>query len=322
MRRRDVIGLLGSFAAAWPLKAEEQRQLRTIAIVGNTALAYGPWAAALVERLGQLGWIEGRTLQIEYRWSEGRRERVVEIASELLSKKVDLIVTYGGAAVILKQATASVPIVFVPAVDPVAAGLVDNLAHPNGNATGLSVQQAEIASKRLEVMREIVPGLGRLAILFDANYSPSVLEADNVETAARQFGITLVRRGVRVAADLETAFDAFKGQVDAVYLADAGLVDGNRSRVVSLVLDAKLPTTASISETARAGALMAYGPDYQDLFRRAAEIIDKIMRGAKPGDIPVEQPTKFYLVVNLKSAKTLGLIVPNNVLALADEVIE
>jgi putative ABC transport system substrate-binding protein len=322
MRRRDVIGLLASFAAAWPLKAEEQQQLRTIAIVGNTAQAYGPWAAAFVERLGQLGWIEGRTLQIEYRWSEGRRERVAEIASELVTKKVDLIVTYGGAAVICKQATASVPIVFVPGVDPVAAGLVANFAHPGGNVTGMSVQQADIASKRLEVLREIVPGLSRLAILFDANYPASVREADNLENAARQFGITLLRRGVRVVADLETAFDAFKSQVDAVYLADAGLLDGNRAIVVSLVLDTKLPTTSSISETARAGALMAYGPDYPDLFRRAAELADKIMRGAKPGDIPVEQPTKFYLVINLKSARGLGLIVPNNVLALADEVIE
>jgi putative ABC transport system substrate-binding protein len=186
----------------------------------------------------------------------------------------------------------------------------------------MSVQQAEIASKRVELLREIVPGLGKLAILFDATYPASVREADNVETAARQFGITLLRRGVHVAADLEPAFDAFKSQVDAVYLADAGLLDGNRTRVVSLVLDTKLPTTASISETARAGALMAYGPNYPDLFRRAAEVIDKIMRGAKPGDIPVEQPTKFYLVINLKTAKALGLTVPNNLLVLADEVVE
>jgi putative tryptophan/tyrosine transport system substrate-binding protein len=322
MRRRDFVGLLGSFAAAWPLKAEERQQLRTIAIIGNTTQAYGPWAAAFVERLGQLGWIEGRTLQIEYRWSEGRRERVAEIASELVSKKVDLIVTYGGAAVICKQATTSIPIVFVPGVDPVAAGLVANFAHPGGNVTGMSVQQADIASKRLELLRGTVPGLSRLAILFDANYPASVREADNLETAVRQFGITLLRSGVRVVADLEPAFDAFKSQVDAVYLADAGLLDGNRARVVSLVLDTKLPTSSSISETARAGALMAYGPDYPDLFRRAAEVADKIMRGAKPGDIPVEQPTKFYLVINLKSAKALGLTVPNNVLALADEVIE
>ena len=158
----------------WPRKVEAQQPLWTIAIIGNTPGVYGPWASVLVERLGQLGWIEGRTLQVEYRWSEGRRERVVEIASELVSKKIDLIVTYGSAAVILKQKTASIPIVFVPAVDPIAAGLVDNLAHPGGNTTRMSVQQAEIASKRLEVLRDIVPGLGRLAILFDASYSASV----------------------------------------------------------------------------------------------------------------------------------------------------
>ena len=322
MRRRDFIPLFCSLAATWPLNAKAQQPSRTIAIVGNTPEAYGPWAAGLVERLGQLGWIEGRTIQIEYRWSEGRRERVVEIASELVRKKVDLIVTYGGAAVVLKQATASIPLFLFQRLTQWRPGWLINLAHPGGNATGMSVQQADIASKRLEVLREIVPNLGRLAILFDANYPPSVLEADNVETAARPFGITLVRRGVRVAADLVTAFDAFKSQVDAVYLADAGLIDGNRNRVVSLVLDTKLPTTASISETARAGALVAYGPDYPDLFRRAAEVADKIMRGAKPGDIPVEQPTKFYLVINLKTAKALGLTVPNNILALADEVIE
>jgi putative tryptophan/tyrosine transport system substrate-binding protein len=321
MKRREFIWLLWT-SAIWPLEAQAQQPLRTIAIVGNTAEAYGPWAAALVERLGQLGWIGGRTLQVEYRWSEGRRERVVEIASELVSKKVDLIVTYGGAAVILKQVTASIPIVFVPAVDPVAAGLVVDFAHPGGNVTGMSVQQAEIASKRVELLREIVPGLGKLAILFDATYPASVREADNVETAARQFGITLLRRGVRVAADLEPAFDTFKSQVDAVYLADAGLLDGNRTRVVSLVLDTKLPTTASISETARAGALMAYGPNYPDLFRRAAELVDKILRGTKAGDIPVEQPTKFHLVVNLKTAKALGLTIPETFLTRVDEVIE
>jgi putative ABC transport system substrate-binding protein len=261
-------------------------------------------------------------VQIEYRWSEGRQERVAEIASELVSKKVDLIVTYGGAAVICKQATASIPIVFVPGVDPIAAGTVANFAHPGGNVTGMSVQQADIASKRLDVFREIVPGIRTLAILFDANYPASVREADNLENAARQFGITLLRRGVRVVADLEPTFGAFKSQVDAAYLADAGLLDGNRAIVVSLVLDTKLPTTSSISEPARAGALMACGPDYPDLFRRAAEVADKIMRGAKPGDIPVEQPTKFYLVINLKTAKALGLTVPNSVLAFADEVIE
>ena len=163
MRRREFIALLGSTAATWPLKAEAQHQPRTIAIIGHTASEYGPWAAALVERLGQLGWIDGRTVQIEYRWSEGRPERVAEIASELVRQKVDVIVTYGSAAVILKQATASIPIVFAPAVDPVGIGLVASLSHPGGNVTGMSVQQAEVASKRLALLREIVPGLGKLA---------------------------------------------------------------------------------------------------------------------------------------------------------------
>jgi putative ABC transport system substrate-binding protein len=321
MKRRDFIWLLGT-SAIGATQSRAQQPLRTIALIGNTPAAFGSWQAALVERLGQLGWIAGRTLQVEYRWSEGRRERVVEIAAELVSKKVDLISTYGGAAVVVKQATASIPIVFVPAVDPIAAGLIVDFAHPGGNVTGISVQQAEIGKKRVELLRQIVPALRSLGILFDANYPPSVREADNVEAATRQFGITLLRQGIRVAADLEPAFDTFKKQADAVYLADAGLIDGNRPRVASLVLDTKLPTTASISETARAGALMAYGPNYPDLFRRAAEVIDKILRGASPGEIPVEQPTKFYLVINLKSAKALGLTVPNELLLLADEVVE
>ena len=214
MKRRDFIWLLET-SAIWTTQSRAQQPLRTIALIGNTPAAFGRWQAALVERLGQLGWIEGRTLQVEYRWSDGRRERVVEIAAELVSKKVDLISTYGGAAVVMKQATASIPIVFVPAVDPVAAGLIVNFARPGGNVTGISVQQAEIGSKRVELLREVVPGLGKLAILFDANYPPSVREADNVEAATRQFGITLLRRGIHVAADLEPAFDAFKNRADA-----------------------------------------------------------------------------------------------------------
>ena len=322
MKRREFVALLGSTAVIWPLIAEGQQQPRTIAIIGHTPAGYGPWAAALVERLGQLGWIEGRTVQIEYRWSEGRRERVAEFASELVSQKVDLFVTYGSAAVTLKQATTSIPIVFAPAIDPVGIGLVASLSRPGGNITGISFQQAEIASKRLELLREIVSGLGRLAILYDATYPASAREADNVQTSALQLGLAVMPVGVQSSDDMAPAFGAFKGQVGAIYLVDNALIDRNRTRVIALALDAKVPLAATSSEWAKAGALVSYGPNYTDLFRRAAEIVDKILRGTKPGDIPVEQPTKFDLVINLKTAKALGLSIPDKILAVADEVIE
>ena len=322
MRRREFIALLGSTVAAWPSKAEAQQQMRIIAIVGHTTLGYGPWAAALVERLDQLGWIDGRTVQIEYRWSEGRPERVAEIASELVSQKVDVIVTYGGAAVTLKQATTSIPIVFAPAIDPVGIGLVASLSRPGGNVTGMSFQQAEVASKRLALLREIVPGLGKLGILFDATYPATAREANNVQTSARQLGLAVAPRGVQKADDIAPAFGAFKGQVDAIYLVENALIDRNRTGLAALALAAKLPMSVGSSEFAKAGALVSYGPNYPDLFRRAAEIVDKILRGTKPGDIPVEQPTKFDLVINVKTANALGITLPHNLLVLADEVIE
>jgi putative tryptophan/tyrosine transport system substrate-binding protein len=320
MRRRDFIALFGSLIALRPLKAEAQQPLRTIAIIGHTESAYGPWAAALVKRLGELGWIDGRTLQVEYRWSEGRRERVVEIASELLRRKVDAFITYGSAAAILKQATTSIPIVFVPAVDPVGVGLVASIAHPGGNATGISVQQAEIASKRLEILREMVPGLGRLGILFDATYPATVREADNVQTTARQLGLVVLPHGVYKTTDITAAFDAFKDNVDALYLVESALIDSNRTELFALSQAAKLPIVSGT--LAESGALVSYGPNYPDLFRHAAEIVDKILRGTKPEDIPVEQPTKFDLTINVRTAKALGITVPHNLLVLADEVIE
>jgi putative tryptophan/tyrosine transport system substrate-binding protein len=320
MKRREL--LLGSAAAIWTLQVEAQQQLPTAAIIGHTALEYGQWAAALVERLSQLGWIEGRTLQIEYRWTQGRPERVAEIASELVHQKVSVIVTYGGAAVILKQAMPSTPIVFAPAVDPIEAGLVANLSRPGGNVTGMSVQQAEIASKRLELLREIVPALAKVAILFDITYPASAREADNVQTSARQLGLAVTPLGVRNADGIMPALDSVKGRVGAVYLGENALITSNSARIIAFALDAKLPMAVASSEIVKAGALVSYGPDYPDLFRRAARIVDKILRGAEPSDIPVEEPTKFDLVINLKTGKALDLTIPPNLLALADEVIE
>jgi putative ABC transport system substrate-binding protein len=213
-------------------------------------------------------------------------------------------------------------IVFVPAIDPVGIGLVASLSRPGGNITGVSFQQAEVASKRLELLREIVSGLGKLGILYDATYPASTREADNVRTSARQLGLADVALGVQGADDIARAFGAFKGQVGAVYLVENALIDRYRTRLIALALEAKVPVACTSSEFAKAGALVSYGPNYADMFRRAAEIVDKILRGTKPDDIPVEQPTKFDLIINVKTANALGITVPHNLLVLADEVIE
>lgn len=324
MRRREFIALFGSGAVALPVAARAQGpgKLPTIAVLGNRASIWSPWTAAFSGRLRELGWIEGRTAAIEYHWSEGRLERVGEIAAELTRQKVDAIVTYGGAVATLKQATTSIPIVFAIAVDPLGSGLVASLSHPGGNVTGLSLQQNDVASKRLELLREVVPGLRRLAIMFDAGYRASVLENGELQTLARGLGLEVAPHEIRRAEDIAPVFEAFKSQAEALYIVDNALIDANRTEIIALALNARLSTTFNTGDAARAGGLMSYGPDVPDLFRRAAAYVDKILRGTKPGDLPVEQPTKFELVLNLKTAKALGLTIPEKLLTTADAVIE
>ena len=324
MRRREFITLLSGAAVAWPLapRAQPGAKVSTVGFIGTSASGFSAWTAVFAKRLLQLSEIDHRTVAIEYRWSEGRPERVAEIAAEFVQQKVDLIVAYGGAAVTLKKATASIPIVFAPAVDPVGIGLVTSLSHPGGNATGLSIQATEAAGKRLELLREVVPKLGRLAILFDGGYAATVQEKDEVQDLARTLGLEVVPQEIRRAEDIASAFAALKGNADALYVTENALIFTNRETIITLALNAQLPTTSTNADIARAGALMSYGPNFPALFLRAAEIVDKILRGTKPGDIPVEQPTKFDLVVNLKTAQALSLIIPDKILALADEVIE
>jgi putative tryptophan/tyrosine transport system substrate-binding protein len=324
MRRREFITFLGGAAVAWPLTAHSQQagKLPTIGFLGHVASTMEPWTAAFTERMRELGWIEGRTVTIEYRWSEGRPERVAEFGAEFVQQKVDVIVTYGSAALQLKLATASIPIVFAPAVDPLGIGLVASLSRPGGNVTGLSNQSAESAGKRLELLRQVVPSLRRLAVIFDASYPATVREMDNVQTVARQLDLEVAPHGVRRAKDIASVFDVLKGQADALYVVANALISANTTPIVTLALDAQLPTTFSEADAVRAGGLMSYGPNFPVLFARAADYVDKILRGAKPGELPVEQPTKFDLVINLKTAKALGLTVPHNFLVLADEVIE
>ena len=317
--------LLGGATAAWPLAARAQQpaKLPTIGFLGGTTPAtWSLFVAAFVQRLRELGWIEGRTFAIEYRWAEGRGERFAEIAAEFVRLNVDVIVTVGGAVLAAKQATSLIPIVFAAAADPVGSGLVASLARPGGNVTGLSSQFTDLAGKRLELLREMVPSLRRLAIMANAGYPAAVLEMAEVQATTRTLGLDVVTLELRRAEDIAPAFEALKGRAEALYVCAESLVTTNRVRINTLALAARLPTMHSIREYVEAGGLMSYGPNFPDLWRRAGDLVDKILRGAKPADIPVEQPTKFDLIINLTTAKALGLDVPPTLLARADEVIE
>jgi putative tryptophan/tyrosine transport system substrate-binding protein len=324
MRRREFITLIGGMAAAWPLTARAQQagRLPTIGFLGVDASVWGPWTAAFVGRLRELGWIEGRTIAIEYRWAEGRPERNSEIAAEFVRLKVDVIVTFGTAVPTVKRATEVIPIVFAIAQDPVGGGLVTNLARPGGNVTGLSIQATDVAGKRLQFLREVVPRLRRLAIMVDFTNPQPVLEMGEVQAAARMLGIEVAPLAIHRAEDIAPAFDALKAQADALYVVNDALVNTNRTRTITLALSARLPTIFNTRDHVQAGGLMSYGPNYPAQFRHTAEYVDKILRGTKPGDLPVEQPTKFDLVINLTTAKALGLEVSPAFLASADEVIE
>jgi putative ABC transport system substrate-binding protein len=326
MKRREFISLLGGAAAAWPLavRAQQPGKLPTIGYLGSaTPASQGQWVAALVQRLRELGWIENRTITIEYRWAEGRTERAAEIAAEFVRRKVDIIVTSSTAgAVAAMQATSIIPIVFAAAGDPVGTGLVASLARPGGNVTGLSIQQTDIAAKKLELLREVVPSLGRLAVLANVAGPSGVLDMREVHATARTLGLEVITLEIRQGEDIVPAFEALNGRAEALYVVIDPLVNIHRIRINTLALAARLPTMHTFREGVEAGGLMSYGTHFPNLFRRAGDYVDKILRGAKPADIPVEQPTKFNLVVNLITAKALGLTFPLSLLARADEVIE
>jgi ABC-type uncharacterized transport system substrate-binding protein len=325
MRRRQLITLLGGAAAAWPLAARAQQagKLPTIGYLGSsTLLTDSPRDAAFLKRLRDLGWIEGRTIAIEYRWGENRTERYAEIAAEFVRLKIDIIVTFGTAVPAFKLATSVIPIVFTIDSDPVGRGLVASFARPGGNVTGLSAQSTDLVGKRLELLREALPGFRRLAVLANVGFPGAVQEMGEVQAAAGKLGLEVVRSEIRRAEDIAGAMDALKGRADALYICGDALAFSNRIRINTLAQGARLPTTYVTREYIDAGGLVSYGVDYLSLYRRAADFVDKILRGAKPADIPVEQPTKFDLVINLTTAKALGLTIPESFLARADEVIE
>ena len=327
MQRREFIAGLGAAGiAAWSNAAPAQQpgKLPIIGYLGPSSPENtGPNTAAFLQRLRDLGWVEGRTITIEHRWAEGRPERVAEIAAEFVQQKVDIIVTTSSNdAIAMKQATSVIPIVFAVSGDPVGTGLVATLARPGGNVTGLSLQSTDLAGKRLEFLREVVPGFRRLAILANPD-SPNVRsELPEVQAGARRLGFDTAKFEIRRAEDIVSAFEALKSWADALYVVTDPLVSTNRVRVNTLALEARLPTIYGFRELVESGGLMSYGPNFPDLYRRTAEIVDQILRGTRPADIPVEQPTKFELVVNLTTAKALGLTIPETFLVRADKVIE
>ena len=324
MKRREFITLIGG-AAAWPLAARaQQTKVPTIGVLGSaTASSQGEWVAAFAHRLHELGWSEGRTVATEVRWAEGRSERATELAAEFVRLKVDVIVTWGNAQVLTaKRATALIPIVFATAGDPLGTGLVANLARPGGNVTGLSNQQIDIAAKRLELLREVVPNLRRLSVMTRVGNPGAALEIAEIQAAARTLGLEVAISEIRRAEDIAPALEALKERADALYVNADSLFLTHQTRINILALAARLPTMHGFRELVETGGLMSYAPNFPEMFRRAADFVDKILRGAKPGDIPVEQPTKFDLVINLTTAKALGLTVPESFLLRADKLIE
>ncbi len=320
MKRRNLIGL----AAWWPLAAHAQTaRLPTIGFLGaGSRTAWAPSVAHFDQRLRELGWVEGRTVAILYRWADRKADRYTEFAAEFSRLKVDVIVTAGSAVAAVKQATSTIPIVFAVAVDPVGSGFVDSLARPGGNVTGLSNQAIELAGKRIQLLRQVIPGLTRLAVLANAGYPTAVREAANIQTVAHQLGLAADALEVRSAADLGPAIDSLKGRTRALFLCTDSLVVSNVAMINDRARVAGAATMWGAREFCEAGGFMAYGANEVDLFGRSAEYVDKILKGRKPADLPVEQATKIELVINLKTAKALGLDIPANVLALADELIE
>jgi putative tryptophan/tyrosine transport system substrate-binding protein len=325
MRRREFMVLAGG-AAAWPLAARAQQpaNLPTIGYMGQgTPAAENKRVEAFVRRLRELGWLEGRTVAIDFRWTEGRSELASEIATEFARRKVDAIVTSGTPLILAaRQATATIPIVFTAAGDPVGSGLVDSLARPGGNITGLSVLATDLTGKRLGLLRELLSGLRRVAIMGNVSNPVIVQELREYQTAARALGLDVVISEIRQVTDIAPAIEALKGQADALYVCQDLLTFSNWNRINTLSLGVRLPTLQASRESIEAAGLISYGPSFPDLSRRAADYIDKILRGTKPGDLPVEQPTKFDLVINLITARALGLTIPPLLLARADEVIE
>jgi putative ABC transport system substrate-binding protein len=328
MDRRVFIGTVAGTLLAAPLAAGAQPAGKVVRIGLLDYAASDPASAArwkaFREQLHGLGYVEGQNVVFEPRWGDGQVGRLPSLAAELVDAKVDILVTAGSeAALAAKQATNSIPIVTATGGDPVESGLVTGLAQPGGNVTGVISLIAQLAGKRLELLKQLIPQASRIAILRDPANHSSALSLRGAESAAKSLGVVVQGVGVRGPRDFDAAFLAMKrARTDAVILAENTRFIADRRRIADLAVMHRLPMMVAAKEYAEAGGLISYGTDYPDLFRRAATYVDKILKGAKPDDLPIEQPTKFELVINLKTAKALGLTIPQSLLLRADQVIE
>ena len=328
MKRREFITLLGGAAAAWPLAARAQQPAAKVPRIGFLGNSTADLEANLVgpfrDGLRALGYEEGRNIVIEYRWAEGEYERFPALIAELVASNVDVIVTAGTpASLAVKKATTTIPLVMVAVGDPVATGLVASLARPGGNITGLTSISSEMEGKRLELLREVVPKVSHIAVLWNAASPIQVIEEGEVRAAARVLEIKMLSLGVRTREEIDDALATIiRERPDALLVLADRLFLHHRTRIIAFAAQERLPGVHAYRELIEAGGLMSYGPSYADMHRRAAAYVDKILKGAKPADLPVERPVKFELVVNLKAAKALGLTIPPSVIFRADEIIE
>jgi ABC-type uncharacterized transport system substrate-binding protein len=322
MKRREFIGLVGG-AAAWPLTASAQQQVKIVTI---GVLAIEPWSPidTFRQALDDLGYIEGKNVRFEYRYAKGNNERLPELANDLVGLNVDVILTWGTDAVLAaKQATTTIPIVMGVIGDPLGIGIVTNLAHPGGNITGCSLDSAELEAKRLQLLKELVPGLSRVAILFNPTNHYMPLALQSARKGAQLLHLSLAVYKVYDTTTLDAAFATLtKDRPDAFLVPADTFLASQRGRIAQFAIENKLPSAYTFREYIEAGGLLAYTPNYKDLFRRAASYVDKILKGAKPGELPIQQPRGFHLFINLKTARALGLTVPRRLIAGATEVIE
>ena len=324
MKRRKFLAFFVGAAASSLIEVSGQQSTQPVVgfLVTGTPASHGGWVTARVQRLSELGWRDGHTVRIEYRWAGGDQQKLTEFAAEFAQRKVNVIVTSANGTMAAKQATSSIPIVFAAFGDPVALGLMTSLARPGGNLTGLTVQPSDLSSKRFQILREIMPNARHLAALLNSRMIGADLVGADVLSAAASLHFDVNILEIQTAEDIDKAMEKLDGRADALYVFDEPLTNTNRYQIVQAAMNARLPTISGNREFVDAGGLISYGPSFIDLFKRAAEFTDKILRGAKPADIPVEQPVKFDLAINLKTAATLALKIPATLLARADEVIE
>jgi putative tryptophan/tyrosine transport system substrate-binding protein len=327
MRRREVVALLGVAAAAWPFTGLAQQQTMPVIgfIHGASPSYFAQWAAAVREGLKEAGYVEGRNVATEYRWADGQYDRLPALVADLVDRRVAVVFAAGGTdpAIAAKAATTKIPIVFVSAADPVQTGLVTSLSRPGGNVTGVSLLASALDAKKLEILRQLAPKASTIGVLINPNYPAAKSQSDEVREAAGRLGVRPVMLSASMEADIDAAFATLLQQgVGALLICTDPFFNSRRDHFAALAARHFLPVIYPQREYVAASGLISYGPDFANGYRQAGVYVGRILAGEKPADLPIQQPTKFELVINLKTAKMLGLTIPPTLLALADEVIE